>query len=120
MHDIDGCIVEKVVDGEELRARCRYRKDMGILEGHFPSNPLIPGVYAVELCLQLLSDAGLPVTFPLHVTKAKLSRPIKPDMTFSAAVRYQRIDGAQIRASSVLSEESPEKRELARLRLEIG
>jgi 3-hydroxymyristoyl/3-hydroxydecanoyl-(acyl carrier protein) dehydratase len=119
-HDIDSCSLQREVDGDEVRARCRYRSDMGIFEGHFPGNPLVPGVYCVELSLRLLASVGVPTALPYRISRAKLSRPIKPGMVFNLTLNSERIDGDRIRAVSILREEAPGRNEVARLRLEVG
>jgi 3-hydroxymyristoyl/3-hydroxydecanoyl-(acyl carrier protein) dehydratase len=119
-HDIESCTLESVVDGEEVRALCRYRSDMGILEGHFPGNPLVPGVYCVELSLRLLTHLGVTAALPCRMSRAKLARPIKPGMAFSIALNSERIDGERIRAVSVLREEADAQNELARLWFEVA
>jgi 3-hydroxymyristoyl/3-hydroxydecanoyl-(acyl carrier protein) dehydratase len=117
MQDIVSCMLETDVDGEVVRARCRYRSDMGILAGHFPGSPLVPGVYSVELSLKLLADSGINVALPVRVSRAKLSRPIKPGMVFTVALNCERTDDQGISASCVLRDVSPGQHELARLRI---
>src|SRR4051812_17720721 len=56
-----------------------------VLQGHFPGNPVLPGVIIVEACAQatavlghLSYDAGLSACLLTEVTSARFRRPVVP------------------------------------------
>lgn len=76
--------------GMEIIAHYRTKADHPIFAGHFPGNPILPGVVQVEMMAQatsfvihpMLDDKG---TFNLEVallsvSDAKFRKPIKPEM----------------------------------------
>lgn len=44
--------VEELVPGERIKAIFRADPSMDIFRGHFPENPVLPGVYSVECMAQ--------------------------------------------------------------------
>ena len=44
--------VEELDPGNSITATFFVRPDMAIFQGHFPGNPILPGVYTVESAAQ--------------------------------------------------------------------
>lgn len=44
--------VMKLIPGKEIVASFHVKPDMAIFQGHFPGNPILPGVYTVEATAQ--------------------------------------------------------------------
>ncbi len=44
--------VSKLIPGKEVVASFYVKPDMAIFQGHFPCDPILPGVYAVEATAQ--------------------------------------------------------------------
>jgi 3-hydroxyacyl-[acyl-carrier-protein] dehydratase len=77
--------------GVKVIALFEVKEDLEILKGHFPGNPILPGVVQVEMMAQAsafvslplnnLSIAGLDVeTLLVSVEKSKFRKPIVPGM----------------------------------------
>ncbi len=56
-----------------------------VLQGHFPGNPVMPGVLIIEACAQATAvlghisyDAGLTICLLTEVTAARFRRPVVP------------------------------------------
>ncbi|RLA63331.1 MAG: hypothetical protein DRQ88_05710 [Epsilonproteobacteria bacterium] len=81
----------KELEGVEVKTKYYIDKDHPVFKGHFPGNPILPGVIQVEMMAQ---TAGFTITklysMPfkdidlkmalLKVENAKFRRPITPDM----------------------------------------
>jgi 3-hydroxyacyl-[acyl-carrier-protein] dehydratase len=77
--------VDELVAGERVRARYRVTGDEAFLAGHFPANPVLPGVIQLEALAQagaiaLLSDPRYAGTLPLFggVEEVRWRRQVRP------------------------------------------
>ena len=91
---IDTC--EIIVPGEHGISDKLFSKDEYFFEGHFPQNPIVPGVIIVEAMAQ---TAGIVVSYKLRefkeksvlfmsVNKAKFRKPILPNDKVSFEVKF--------------------------------
>ena len=91
---IDTC--EIIVPGEHGISEKLFSKDEYFFEGHFPQNPIVPGVIIVEAMAQ---TAGIVVSYKLRefkeksvlfmsVNKAKFRKPILPNDKVSFEVNF--------------------------------
>lgn len=77
--------IEDMNPGKDIVARFHVDAQMKILEGHFPGNPVFPGIYSVECMAQaadvlLLSTARYEGKVPLFlgIDRVKFLRKILP------------------------------------------
>ena len=91
---VDTC--EIIVPGEHGISEKLFSKDEYFFEGHFPQNPIVPGVIIVEAMAQ---TAGIVVSYNLKdydeksvlfmsVSKAKFRKPILPNDKILFEVRF--------------------------------
>ena len=91
---VDRC--EVIIEGEHGKSYKKFKKDEYFFKGHFPNNPIVPGVIIVEAMAQ---TAGIVVSYKLRdykdksvlfmsVTKAKFRKPIHPDDDISFEVKF--------------------------------
>lgn len=82
--------------GEESVAHYRVRGDEFFLRGHFPGNPIVPGVILCEILAQsacvLLKDAMEGGKTPLYagLNNVKFRSPVRPGDTVEARCRLLR------------------------------
>ena len=72
--------VEELTPGEEIRASFYADPAREIFPGHFPGNPVLPGVYTVE-CLGQAADL---------VVMARFTRKVRPGETLELRARLIR------------------------------
>jgi 3-hydroxyacyl-[acyl-carrier-protein] dehydratase len=96
----------KEIQGAEVVAFYRTRKDHAIFAGHFPDYPILPGVVQVEMMAQATSFILLLVSKdPLNVkldvallgiNEARFRKPILPEMDLKIVTRTIKIRGPMI------------------------
>ena len=91
---VDTCVIIK--PGEHGKSEKLFSKDEYFFKGHFPDNPIVPGVIIVEAMAQ---TAGIVVSYKLRefeeksvlfmsVNKAKFRKPILPNERISFEVKF--------------------------------
>tara|TARA_A100001011_G_C13917369_1_gene677626 strand:- start:13 stop:447 length:435 start_codon:yes stop_codon:yes gene_type:complete len=91
---IDNCAIK--IPGEHGIGYKTFNKNEYFFEGHFPNNPIVPGVIIVEAMAQ---TAGVVVSYKLReykeksvlfmsVNKAKFRKPIIPNDKVSFEVKF--------------------------------
>ena len=91
---VDSC--EIIVPGEHGKSEKLFSKNEHFFNGHFPENPIVPGVIIIEAMAQ---TAGIVVSYKLReykeksvlfmsVSKAKFRKPILPNEKVSFEVKF--------------------------------
>ena len=91
---VDTC--EIIVPGNHGKSEKLFSKNEYFFKGHFPENPIVPGVIIIEAMAQ---TAGIVVSYKLKefkeksvlfmsVNKAKFRKPIHPDEKVSFEVKF--------------------------------
>lgn len=86
--------VEKIA--EEAHGSYHVRGDEAFLQGHFPGNPVVPGVILCEILAQsacVLLQEGLESGMtPMYtgIDKVKFRRPVRPGETIETSCRIKR------------------------------
>ena len=91
---VDNC--EIITPGEHGKSEKLFSANEYFFKGHFPDNPIVPGVIIIEAMAQ---TAGIVVSYKLKefkeksvlfmsVNKAKFRKPIRPDENVSFEVKF--------------------------------
>ena len=90
--------VDRLAPGESVEARYRVTGDEAFLAGHFPGNPVFPGVLQLEALAQagaiaLLSDERYAGSLPLFggVEGVRFRRIVRPGDELTLAVTLERL-----------------------------
>ena len=89
----------EVIDGQ-ARGTYHVRGDEFFLQGHFPGNPVVPGVIQCEMiaqncCVLLADDPALKGATPYYTSldKVRFKHPIKPGDTIELACSITKAKG---------------------------
>src|ERR1700674_487945 len=92
--------VDRLEPGREIQARYRVTGDEPFLAGHFPGNPVFPGVLQLEALAQagaiaVLADKRYAGSLPLFggVEDVRFRRIVKPGDVITLAVDIERLSG---------------------------
>ena len=114
---VDTC--EIIIPGEHGKSQKLFSENEYFFKGHFPENPIVPGVIIIEAMAQ---TAGLVVSYKLRefkeksvlfmsVNKAKFRKPIIPNEIVSFEVKFinsvrnvYKFDGTCYRGDTKVSE----------------
>ena len=91
---VDTC--EIIIPGDHGKSEKVFSTNEYFFKGHFPDNPIVPGVIIIEAMAQ---TAGIVVSYKLRefkeksvlfmsVNKAKFRKPIRPDEKVSFEVKF--------------------------------
>ncbi len=83
-------------DGDIARGIYTVRGDEWFLDGHFPGNPIVPGVILCEILAQsacvLLGDSAVDGKTPMYtgLDRVRFKSPVRPGDTFETECRVVR------------------------------
>lgn len=86
-------VQEAVVEGETAHAKYHISGEEFFLKGHFPGNPVVPGVILCEMMAQgacvLLADLATADMTPMFTSldKVRFKNPVRPGDTFESESR---------------------------------
>ncbi len=90
-------LVDEVTkEGDTAHGKYHVRGDEWFLQGHFPGNPVVPGVIQCEILAQsacvLLSDQMTEGKLPMYtgLNNVRFKSPVKPGDTFETQCRITR------------------------------
>ena len=89
------------IDGEKVSVgRTTFRGDEWFLQGHFPGNPVVPGVIQCEMlaqncCVLLMGDEEARGATPFYTSldKVRFKRPVRPGDTVDLVCSITRARG---------------------------
>ena len=85
----------KLETSGQISARCRFPAEFTGFQGHFPGNPVLPGVciaqVVIEVYSMLHSQAHL-----LEIIKAHFLRPVMPEETFTLRISLAPVEDGSI------------------------
>ena len=96
-------VYTKELPGTEVKAHFKVPEDLVILKGHFPGNPILPGVVQCEMMAQASAfvclafdfdlNAGGVETLLLGVDNSRFRKPIVPNMELEIYTKVTKVRG---------------------------
>jgi 3-hydroxyacyl-[acyl-carrier-protein] dehydratase len=75
-----------------IRATFLFEKSLELFKGHFPGNPILPGIFQIEMVKYIL-EKSLHTTLCLQsVKKTKFSNLIHPDTIVKVEITINRVE----------------------------
>lgn len=94
--DVRDALCDFSHEGPEYRARFRFSPDLPMFGGHFPSDPVLPGVHQIEMVRTTIEAARESSHRIVSVKSAKFRRPISPGEEIVVQVACAEVNGALI------------------------
>jgi len=91
IREIEGRVLElKELAGTKVKAHFKIQEDMEVLRGHFPGNPIVPGVCQIEMmaqaaaftvvgCVEDVATSSIQVAL-LGTESSRFRKPVTPGM----------------------------------------
>lgn len=97
-------IGDKQVSGNELTVTLTINKDHSIFEGHFPGQPVVPGVCMMQMILELMEQVTGKRLKLITAHDMKFLAVINPQVnnSVSATVKYTEDEGGTFSASATI------------------
>ena len=97
-------IGDKQVSGNELTVTLTINKDHRIFEGHFPGQPVVPGVCMMQMILELMEQVTGKRLKLITAHDMKFLAVINPQVnnSVSATVKYTEDEGETFSASATI------------------
>ncbi len=106
-NDIKGALLSVRHDSVagEIIAEYSFARDLAIFSGHFPGNPVLPGIFQIEMARYALEAANRMNYNISSILKAKFMNMILPDNRITVKIKVADIDsGIKIRAKSYVDQ----------------
>ena len=99
--EVRGCLTSLVEGADELVGTFVFPADFTGFGGHFPNNPVLPGVCAIQATLVMLESHFRSRVRLLRVVSAKFLKVVRPgeECTWSSSVRDGQDRSCQVRAT---------------------
>ena len=100
-------VLSAVGNAGQASGTARFSVDLPVLAGHFPGNPLIPGVHILALVAEIARRSGVAVGQVQAIEKAKWSAPVYPgeDLAITLTSRQLesgwRVDGEVSKGNTI-------------------
>lgn len=114
--ELRACLETTNVDGSQLQASFHIPDSFSAFEGHFPGDPILPGICVIQAALCLLSDWKKRPARLEEIVSAKFFRVVKPDTKIDVTCRGL---NENEECSDIRVEVSSSEKEMAELRLKV-
>ena len=106
-NDIKGALLSVRHDSVagEIIAEYSFARDLAFFSGHFPGNPVLPGIFQIEMARYALEATNRKKYNISLISKAKFINMILPDSRITVKIKVADIDsGIKIRAKSYVDQ----------------
>ena len=106
-NDVKGALLSVRHDSvtDEIIAEYSFARDLPIFSGHFPGNPVLPGIFQIEMAryaLEVTNHKNYNISL---ISKAKFINMILPDSKITMKIKAADIDGGvKVRAKSYVDQ----------------
>lgn len=92
--DVKQALSEVTQEDGEYIARFRFSASLPLFAGHFPGDPVLPGVHQIEMARAALNAAHGISHRILSIKSAKFTRPVRPDEEVVVRITVTESDSA--------------------------
>ncbi len=80
----------------ELSGRVRVSRDSSLFSGHFPGDPILPGIFQVAMVVDCLAAAGGKKVHPAALHRVKFRKIVRPGEILDIHVTYDNKRGRYV------------------------
>jgi 3-hydroxyacyl-[acyl-carrier-protein] dehydratase len=90
------------VNDQQIKASFEFQQDLDIFIGHFPGDPMLPGVFQIEMVKYVLEELYGTALNISSIKKTKFSSLIRPDIAICLDITINKQQGGQLDVKAIL------------------
>jgi len=89
-------------NSQKIHAVFQFKKELDLFKGHFPGNPILPGIFQIEMVKYALEKSFDTILYIKSVKKTKFSSLIHPEKTITLDITMDSEENSLFNVKAIL------------------